>query len=222
MNAPKDSSILRALERALPPFFIGISGGSCSGKTTFSRYLRDIIGKGDCLIVQQDSYYRDIDLEARGGILPNFDAPEAIDFEKLVDDLKLLKSGQSADIPKYDFTTHQRLSETRPVKPHRVVVVEGMLVLGQPKLRALFDTSLYIQCSPEIRLGRRLIRDIRDRGRTEESVKKQFSEQVEPSHIQYVQPSQSEAKLCISQEEYLLTKDEIAKSLKAMIPPKSA
>lgn len=204
----------------MPPFFIGISGGSCSGKTTFSRYLRDCIGKPDCLIVQQDSYYHNIDLKARGGVLPNFDAPEAIDFEKLIEDLNRLKSGQTAEIPKYDFTTHQRLADTRPVKPRRVVIVEGMLVLGQPKLRAIFDTSLYIQCSPEIRLGRRLIRDIRERGRTEASVKKQFSEQVEPSHIQYVQPSQTEASLCISQETYLLTKDDIAKSLQALIPPR--
>jgi len=200
------------------PFFIGISGGSCSGKTFFSRYLRDIIGKSECLLVQQDSYYRDINPEETGGVLPNFDAPEAIDFEKLEQDLLGLKAGKAIDLPQYDFTTHRRLEDFVHASPRRVIITEGMLLLGRPELREIFDVSLYIKCSPEIRLGRRLIRDIKERGRTEESVKIQFEDQVQPSHLEYVQPTQSFADISISQEQYLLTKDEIAHLIKSMIP----
>jgi uridine kinase len=185
------------------PFVIGIAGGSCSGKTTFARHLQHRLGPEACLAIKQDDYYFDIRERQKRDEIPNFDVPEAIDFDQLASDITALKAGEAVALPNYDFTTHQRRHPTKPLDPRPFIVVEGMLILNAPKIRPLIDHSLYMRCSYEERYARRLTRDIAERGRTEDFVHKQFHEDVEPAHQSFVAPSAQFADYVIEQDEYL-------------------
>jgi len=200
----------------LTPRILAIAGGSCSGKSTLAAYLRDYIGAAHCRVVRQDDYYHDI--RKRGGSpMVNFDIPEALDFGLLHDNLAAFKQNKSAVLPSYDFTTHQRRTPTEPRKPRPLIIVEGILLLGQPELRDIFDHSVYIGCDVELRLSRRIERDTTERGRSREDVLRQFHEQVEPAHQIHVSPSQIHADLVIDQTEYVSNITGVIEAIMALI-----
>lgn len=198
------------------PRILAIAGGSCSGKSTLAAYLRDYIGAAHCRVVRQDDYYHDI-RERGGSPMANFDIPEALDFALLRGNLLSFKNNQATALPTYDFTTHQRRTPTEPRNPRPLIIVEGILLLGQPELRDIFDHSLYIKCDTELRLSRRLERDTTERGRSREDVLRQFHEQVEPAQKQHVSPSQIHADLVIDQAEYVSNMTGVVEAIVDMV-----
>ena len=201
------------------PRILAIAGGSCSGKSTLAAYLRDFIGASHCRVIRQDDYYHDI--RDRGGSpMANFDVPEALDFDLLRENLLAFKNNEATALPTYDFTTHQRRTPTEPRNPRPLIIIEGILLLGQPELRDIFDYSLYIKCDTDLRLSRRLERDTTERGRLRDDVLRQFREQVEPAHERHVQPSQIHADLIIDQTEYISNITGVVNAIAAMIKTK--
>lgn len=187
---------------------IGIAGGSCSGKTTFSKRAKEKIGVDNCSVLFQDNYYIDQShrFDEDGGSV-NFDHPDALDFSLMAEHLQALKSGSEIQVPLYDFATHSRKKETLSFKPKKIVLVDGILILSQPKLVEIFDHSFFIECDTETRFKRRLDRDVAERGRTPEGVKAQFDKQVEPMHQEFVESSKSQATCLMTQAEYLSNAD---------------
>lgn len=180
-----------------PPIIVGIAGGTGSGKTTLARSIQQGVGERSILI-QHDWYYRDMaelstDLRAR----VNFDHPDSLENELLIEHLQTLKRGELVEAPQYDFTTHSRLDETMRIDPRPVVVVEGILLFAVPDLRDSFDIKLYVDTDADIRAFRRIRRDIRDRGRDFESIRKQYYQTVRPMHLEFVEPSKRWADLII-------------------------
>lgn len=180
---------------------IGVAGGSGSGKTTFSRLLHAALGDQFCGIISQDAYYRDMhEFFDRDGGLVNFDHPDSIEFDFLIRQLQTLKAGQDIRVPQYDFATHSRLRETTPFAKRSVVIVDGILILTQSELRQLFDYSFFIETKEDVRFNRRLLRDVKERGRTPDGVRDQFYNQVKPMHDLFVDPSRRFADRTISGE----------------------
>ena len=198
------------------PKILAIAGGSCSGKSTLAAYLRDYIGAETCRVVRQDDYYHDI-RERGGSPMVNFDIPEALDFDLLRNNLLAFKRNEAVVLPHYDFTTHQRRTPSEPRGPRPLIIVEGILLLTQPKLRDVFDHSVYMRCDTELRLSRRLERDTTERGRAREDVLRQFHEQVEPANQKFVGPSEIHAELILDQARYISDMTEVAQSILAMV-----
>ena len=182
-------------------FVVGIAGGSGSGKTTFGRGLRSALGDDVSGILSQDSYYRDLHEQFDGdGGRVNFDHPDSLEFELMVAHLIALKAGQTVQVPRYDFATHSRLPATDTFAGRPFVIVDGILLLSQPAVRAQLDLSIFIDTAEPVRFARRLARDVRERGRTPEGVRKQFDAQVKPMHDLFVAPSRASADRVISGE----------------------
>jgi uridine kinase len=180
------------------PVIIGIAGGTGSGKTTVARSIYDRVGRDRIEWISHDSYYRNFDAlspEERHSI--NFDHPDSLETELLVRHLDVLSKGAAVEVPVYDFTTHSRKSETQRVEPRKVIIVEGILVLAEPELRKRIDMKLYVDTPPDIRFVRRLVRDIRSRGRSLESVVEQYLTTVRPMHEEFVEPSKRYANIII-------------------------
>jgi uridine kinase len=180
------------------PLFIAIAGGSGSGKTTIARSVVDLVGRESVVYLQQDAYYRDqsdLSFEERAKI--NYDHPDSIEMELLTEHLDLLRNGEAIDRPIYDFSTHTRTGETYRIAPEPAVIVEGILVLADAELRGRFDVRVYIDTEADVRLIRRLQRDIVERGRTVESVLEQYEKTVRPMHYQFVEPSKRYADIII-------------------------
>jgi len=181
------------------PVIIGIAGGTGSGKTTVARSIYDRVGKDRIEWISHDSYYRNFDAltpEERHRI--NFDHPDSLETELLARHLDVLMKGSSVDVPVYDFTTHARKpDETHRVEPRKVVIVEGILVLAEAELRKRIDIKLFVDTPADIRFVRRLMRDIRSRGRSLESVVEQYMTTVRPMHEEFVEPSKRYADLII-------------------------
>ena len=176
---------------------IGIAGGTGSGKTTLAARITDSVA-GHAVLIQQDWYYWDrsgISEQEREAI--NYDEPAAIDNQLLASDLTKLKRGLRADCPQYDFSTHTRLPEPRPIQPARIVVVEGILLFAVPELRALLDLRIFVDTDDDIRLMRRIRRDIVERKRDIASVESQYYESVRPMHLLHVAPSRRFAHLIV-------------------------
>ena len=198
------------------PKVLAIAGGSCSGKSTFAAYLRDYVGAKYCRVVRQDDYYYDV--KDRGGsLLANFDIPEALDFELLEENLLAFKRKEAVALPQYDFTTRERRIPSEPRQPRNLIIVEGILLLSQPRLRTIFDYSVYIRCPSELRLSRRLERDTTQRGRTKDDVLRQFHSQVEPAHQKFVSPSQTHADLVIQQTQYVSNMTHVVEAVMALM-----
>lgn len=178
---------------------IGIAGGTSSGKTTIANELYKATKKfGSVEIIRIDDYYKshhNLTMEERANF--NYDHPNAYDFDLLIEHVKQLKEGKAINKPIYDFTTHNRKEETEVVEPCNVMIIEGILAFALPELRDLFDIKLYVQTPDDIRFIRRMKRDITERGRTVDSVIKQYMETVRPMHIQFVEPSKAYADLII-------------------------
>lgn len=173
---------------------IGVAGGSGSGKTFFSSALYKKLGAELSTIIYQDNFYRDQsnNFDHDGGSV-NFDHPDALDFNCLKEKLISLKKNEDVRIPKYDFATHSRLSETIHITPKKVILVDGILILTQPELVDIFDLTIFVETPEDIRFQRRLNRDIIERGRTKEGVINQFQSQVKPMHDLFVEPSKKNA-----------------------------
>jgi uridine kinase len=182
------------------PFFIGIAGGTGSGKSTVAANLGAGLPHGTVSTIDHDAYYRhnpDMPLEERQ--LVNYDHPDALDNDLLVEHLDALRNGQPADVPIYDFVTHLRRRETRPVEPTSVVIVEGILVFVERRIRKRLDMKVFVDTDADIRVFRRIRRDMRERGRTFDSVREQYYKTVRPMHLQYVEPSKRWADLIIAE-----------------------
>ena len=168
---------------------IGICGGSGSGKTTVAEKLVEGLGRESTVLVAQDSYYKDyndLPLEERSNA--NYDHPESVDFDLLIEHLHALKRNQPIDRPHYDFTQHLRTTAVFRLEPKPIIIVEGILILHDPRLRELFDLKVYVDTDADIRFIRRLKRDVRDRGRTMESVVGQYLNTVRPMHREFLEP----------------------------------
>jgi uridine kinase len=180
------------------PFLIGIAGGTGSGKTTVANAIVKRVGEERIAILSHDSYYRDfVDLPKDIFERQNFDHPDSLESELLVRHLKALKQGMVVETPIYDFKVHRRAAETRRVEPRKVILVDGILIYAEPELRKLFDVKIYVDTDADIRLIRRLKRDIAERGRSVESVVTQYESTVRPMHMEFVEPSKRYADLII-------------------------
>ncbi len=178
------------------PFVVALAGGSGTGKTTLTRALIARLGPDRCALLDHDSYYRDLahlppDERAR----TNFDHPDSIENELLAEHLRRLRGGAMVHKPRYDFATHTRRRDTEPVLARPIVLVEGILLLAVAELRPCFDLRVYLDTPPDVRALRRLQRDIVERGRTIESVHRQYLESVRPMHEQFVEPSRRHSDL---------------------------
>ncbi len=177
---------------------LGISGGTGSGKTTIAEEITRSLGPDNSVIIHQDSYYLDRSLlpsDERNRV--NFDHPSAFDWELLKTHLCELRSGRAIDKPIYSFHTHSRMAETMRVEPKPVLVVEGILVLEDLELRRIMDIKVYVDADADVRFIRRLDRDLRERGRSIESVVDQYMSTVRPMHLQFVEPSKRYADIII-------------------------
>ena len=182
----------------LMSMIIGISGGTGSGKTTVANRILESVSASEVVFIQQDSYYRnltDLPLDFRG--IANFDHPDALDNELLVNHVRRLKSGEAIELPLYDFKTNSRLNETRTVEPKPIVIVEGILIFADPRLLEQMDIKVFVDTPDDIGFIRRLRRDIAERGRTIESVIEQYLGTVRPMHMQFVEPSKRHADVII-------------------------
>lgn len=177
---------------------IGIAGGSGSGKSTLAKAILDSLGETQCCVLQQDAYFIDQShrFDGDGGAV-NYDHPSSIDFELLSRHLSELKKGHLIEVPIYDFVTHARLPETRSFQPKKIVVVEGTLIFHSESLREDFDEMIFIQTPEDVRYRRRLKRDIEERGRSPDGIKRQFDLQVKPMHDAFVEPCSEYAKVCL-------------------------
>jgi uridine kinase len=180
------------------PVVVGIAGGTGSGKTTVARAIYDKVGKDRIEWISHDSYYRNFE-----GLAPeekhhiNFDHPDSLETELLARHLDVLVKGSAVEIPIYDFTTHSRKPDTLRIEPRKVIIVEGILVLAEPELRKRIDIKLFVDTPADIRFVRRLMRDIKTRGRSVESVIEQYVTTVRPMHEEFVEPSKRHADLII-------------------------
>jgi uridine kinase len=180
------------------PIIVGIAGGTGSGKTTVARAIYDRVGPDRIEWISHDSYYRNFEgLNAEERHHINFDHPDSLETELLARHLDVLCKGSAVEVPIYDFTTHSRKADTKRAEPRKVIIVEGILVLGEPELRKRIDIKLFVDTPPDIRFVRRLMRDIKTRGRSVESVIEQYVTTVRPMHEEFVEPSKRHADLII-------------------------
>jgi uridine kinase len=177
---------------------IGVAGGTGSGKTTVAQNLALALPKDESLIVEHDWYYRDrsrLSDDERRQV--NYDHPDALETPLLVEHLKRLRAGEVVDAPRYDFKTHTRSAECRAIRPTRAVIVEGILVLAEPELRAQFDIKIFVDTDADLRVLRRIRRDLGERGRSFQSVHEQYIATVRPMFLEFVEPSKRYADLII-------------------------
>lgn len=177
---------------------VGVSGGSGSGKTTIARAIVASLPVESVSLVEHDAYYKDLtglSIEERAQV--NFDHPDSLDNELFVAHLDALRAGKAVEKPRYDFARHAREAVTDRVEPSAVIVVEGILVLALPAIRARLDVKLFVDTDPDIRLMRRVRRDIEQRGRTFAQIRQQYYETVRPMHLAFVEPSKRFADIII-------------------------
>ena len=176
---------------------IGIAGGTGSGKTTITRKIVQHFG-GEVSVIYHDNYYKahhNMSYNERTKL--NYDHPDAFDTELLIEDLKKLRRGVAVQCPTYDYTVHDRSDRTVTVKPSKVIVVEGILIFQSIELCKLMDIKIYVDTDADVRILRRIVRDVRDRGRSLESVVNQYLTTVKPMHEQFVEPSKRKADIII-------------------------
>lgn len=182
----------------MKPFVIGIAGGTGSGKTTVARRIYDSLHLDSAVFLDHDSYYRELDhlpMEERRRV--NFDHPDSLDNDLLVAHLERLIARESIDKPVYDFAAHTRAGTTVRIEPRDVILVEGILIFGDPRLRELFDLKIFVDTEADVRFIRRMRRDLEMRGRTVESVIEQYLGTVRPMHFEFVEPSKRYADVII-------------------------
>jgi uridine kinase len=182
----------------MQPLLIGIAGGTGSGKSTVASKIAAGLPPAAVAIIDHDSYYRDhshLSTEERSHL--NFDHPDALDNDLLVRHLQELRAGRPVDVPNYDFKTHARLAERRHLQPTRILIVEGILVFVEERVRQLLDVKIFVDTDADIRVFRRVRRDLEHRGRTFQSIREQYYKTVRPMHLQFVEPSKRWADLIV-------------------------
>jgi uridine kinase len=180
------------------PLVVGIAGGTGSGKTTVAHKLAAAMPTDRCVTIEHDAYYRDqahLTPEERATI--NYDHPSSLESSLLAEHLQALRTGRTVELPVYDFATHTRRRETRRVAPARVIIVEGILVFTEAQLREQMDIKIFVDTDADIRLMRRIRRDLEQRGRTFQSIRDQYYATVRPMHLEYVEPTKRWADLII-------------------------
>jgi uridine kinase len=200
------------------PFFVGIAGGTGSGKTTVARAIRAALPRGACTILDHDAYYLDLaHLSIEERAKTNFDDPASLDNERLCLDLDQLRAGRAIEKPIYNFAAHTRRHETETIAPCEVIVVEGILVLAHPGLRERFDLRVFVDTDADLRILRRVRRDMEERGRTFGDIRSQYVDTVRPMHEQHVEPSRRFAHLIVPEGgENRVAIDAIAHAVAAM------
>ena len=182
------------------PVALGVAGGTGSGKTTVARAVLEGVAPGRIAFLAQDSYYKDIEWESEEELRGyNFDHPDAIDNELLIQHMTDLKAGRGVDVPVYDFVLHRRTAKTERVEPSPVILLEGILIFVEPRLRELLDFKIFVDADADVRLIRRLERDTQERGRTIENVVRQYLDTVRPMHLEFVEPSKRWADVVVPQ-----------------------
>jgi uridine kinase len=185
---------------ASKPLVIGVAGGSGSGKTTVVRRIVESIGDGQVVVLEHDRYYRDrndLRLEERAAL--NYDHPDSLETDLLVQHVEALRDGRRVEVPRYDFARYVRHASAEAIEPRRAIIVEGILIYTDAALRRLMDVKVFVDTDDDTRFIRRLQRDISERGRTVQSVIDQYSSTVKPMHLEFVEPSKRYADVIIPQ-----------------------
>ncbi|HOT99141.1 MAG TPA: uridine kinase [Anaerolineaceae bacterium] len=202
------------------PLIIGIAGGSGSGKTTLANSILEAIGEDKIALLPHDAYYRDQrnkSLEERR--LVNYDHPDSLETDLMIKHIQTLTRGEAIDLPVYDFKQQTRVAETVPIQPKPIILVEGILIFVEPKLRNLFSMKLFVDTDQDICFIRRLLRDVTERGRTVESVIDQYLRTVRPSFIEFVEPTKRFADVIIPVGgQNTVASDMVIARLKALLP----
>lgn len=202
------------------PIVIGIAGGSGSGKTTVANVVLEQVGEQKIAFLAHDAYYKDLsDLPYSQRAKINFDHPNSLDTELIIQHVVSLKNWQSIQLPIYDFKTHTRTDQSVPVEPQAVIIVEGILIFAEPELRKLFDVKIFVDTDPDIRFIRRLKRDISERGRTTQTVIKQYLDTVRPMHLKFVEASKRYADVIIPEGGYnTVALDMVVARIESLLP----
>ena len=177
---------------------IGIAGGTGSGKSTFTNRLKEYFGE-DVTVIYHDNYYRrrdDMTYEERTKV--NYDHPSALETELLIEHLKMLKEGKSVECPIYDFTQHNRSNQTYTIHPSKIFLIEGILIFSDEQLRDLFDIKIFVEADADERILRRVVRDVKERGRDIDNIMEQYLTTVKPMHYLYVEPTKTTADIIIN------------------------
>jgi uridine kinase len=183
-----------------PGVALGVAGGTGSGKTTVVQAILEAVGRDRISSLAQDSYYRDVEWESEEQLLQhNFDHPDAIDHDLLVEHLQSLKAGRDIEVPIYDFVTHRRTPATVTMPARPVILLEGILILASKRLRELLDLKIFVDTDADVRLMRRVRRDMSERGRDLQDIFRQYSETVRPMHLEFVEPSKRWADVIVPQ-----------------------
>ena len=200
---------------------IGIAGGTGSGKTTITRKITERFGD-DVSVIRHDNYYKahhDMTYEERSKL--NYDHPDSLDTWMLADDIKALKEGKEVRCPVYDFTIHDRSDDTELIKPSKVLIVEGNLIFADKRLRDEMDIKIYVDTDADVRILRRILRDVKKRGRSLDSVVEQYLNTVKPMHEQFVEPSKKNADIIIPEGGHnMVALDMVMERVKAHINKK--
>jgi uridine kinase len=177
---------------------LGVAGGSGSGKTSVARTILEMVGPSRIAFLVQDAYYRDVEWRSEEQLRAhNFDHPDSLDTELLIEHLERLRDGRDVEAPVYDFVVHRRRAETRLVEARPVVLVEGILLFNEPRVRELLDFKIYVDTDADVRLLRRLQRDLTERGRALEDVLRQYLATVRPMHLEFIEPSKRWADIIV-------------------------
>lgn len=185
------------------PFMVAVSGGSGSGKTTFVKQLTQKFSQLSCLVISMDDYYRDLShLSPQERAEVNFDNPKAIERELVHEQISLLRAGVSVEKPRYDFTTHTRFGTTESLKPARVIILDGIFSLCYQELYRLLDLKIYLDVDSDVRVVRRIGRDMEERGRTFESCSQQYLSSVKLMHERYIEPTKAFADFVLPWQEH--------------------
>ena len=205
------------------PVTIGVAGGTGSGKTTVSNQITERVGHKHIAYLPHDAYYRDLtELSDDERARINFDHPDSLDTELLIEHVERLQRGESVNIPVYDFTTHRRKPETLSVGPQPIILVEGILIFTEKKLRDVLDIKIYVEADADIRFIRRLKRDVEERGRSVESIIDQYLATVRPMHLKFVEPSKRYADVIIPQGGFnFVAIDMVADRIRSMLATRS-
>ncbi|MFZ5516372.1 MAG: uridine kinase [Candidatus Zhuqueibacterota bacterium] len=192
---------------------IGIAGGSGSGKTLVTERIFKELGSRKVTVLQQDSYYKELNhLSFEERTRQNFDHPDSFDTPLLLDHLKGLLAGRTIEVPIYDFQSHSRKTETKSVGGHIIIVLEGILILHTPELRELMDIKVFVDTTDDIRLIRRIRRDVNERGRSLDSILEQYENSVRPMHLQFIEPTKRYADIIIPEGGYNLVAIDLLKT----------